>query len=336
MKALWRVWDRFWFSRIDPVSASVCRICLGGLLVCFYVANAPNWERYYAADGVTGVSVLDPTRAQQSPWNVFAWTEGVVPLGAFWWLGLFCAVCFTIGLNTRLSTVVLFVLQTSLVHANRAAANGEDLTFRMLLFYGIFAPLNDTLAVDSWLEQKFRKEPRTDVPLAWPIRLMQLNILLVYVISVPYKLAIEGAWWDGTAIYWTMMNATWCRHPGWLLWAQWPVSALATYGTLFVEGLFPILVWFRRTRLVALAAVAAMHLGIALMLQNVSVFTLSMVCSLWLFVPPETTRRLGAALRSAGAWLLGKAPLAPVCGGEGLAGQSLTSAPGRACRSPRR
>jgi hypothetical protein len=308
MKPLLRAWDRFWFSPIDPVSASVCRIFVGALIIFFYIADAANWQRYYAPDGVTSVSVLDPTRAHQSPWNVLAWTEGVVPVGAFWWLGLVCAVCFTLGLNTRLSTVILFVLQTSLIHANRAAANGEDLLLRMLLFYGIFAPLNETLAVDAWLQRKLRKKPRADVPLAWPIRLMQLNILLIYVLNVPYKLAVESAWWDGTAIYWTMMNRTWCRHPGWLLWAQWPVSALATYGTLLIEGSFPILVWFRRTRLYSLAAIAALHLGIAVMLQHISVFSLSMVCSFWLFVPPETTRALGAALASAGRRLLALRP----------------------------
>jgi hypothetical protein len=137
-----------------------------------------------------------------------------------------------------------------------------------------------------------------------------LNVLLIYAISLPNKLADDVCWWDGTAIYWTMMNRSWCRHPGWLIFAWWPVSALGTYGTILVEGSFPILVWFRRTRLVSLAAIASLHLGIAVMLHNVTFFTLSMVCSFWLFVPPETTRWLGAALRSAGARLAGR-PAAP-------------------------
>jgi hypothetical protein len=306
MRWLLRAWDRFWFSRYDPVSAGVFRIFLGTLLVFFYLANALNWARYYSPDGVASITVLEPTRVHQFTWNVFAWAERWVPVGDFWWLGLFCAVCFTVGLCTRLSTVVLFALQASMIHASRMVANGEDLVFRMLLFYGIFAPLGDALALDSWLDRLFRKGPRTDAPMVWPIRLMQLNVLLIYVISLPNKLADEVAWWDGTAIYWTMMNSTWCRHPGWLIFAYWPVSALATYGTVFVEGTFPVLVWFRRTRLWSLAAIASLHLGIALMLQNVTFFTLSMVCSFWLFVPPETTRRLGAALAARAGRLSGR------------------------------
>jgi hypothetical protein len=305
MKSLLRAWDRFWFSPCDPASAALFRIFLGSLMVVFYVANALNWERYYAASGVTSADVLDPGRTQQSWWNLFAWTERWVPVGNFWWLGLVCAVCFTIGFQTRLVTVVLFLIQASMIHASRMVANGEDLIFRTMLFYGIFAPLDEALAVDSWLERWRHPGPRAEVPLIWPIRLMQLNLLLIYVVSLPNKLADEAAWWDGTALYWTMMNGTWCRYPGWLLFAWWPFSALATYGTLLVEGSFPVLVWFRRTRLYSLVAIASLHIGIAIMLKNVTFFTLSMVCSFWLFVPPETTRRLLADLRSAGSRLVG-------------------------------
>jgi len=69
-----------------------------------------------------------------------------------------------------------------------------------------------------------------------------------------------------------------------------------------------VLVWFRRTRHPAVVGLAALHLGIAVMLQNVTFFTLSMACSFWVFVPGETTRRLGAALQSAGRSLLGARP----------------------------
>jgi hypothetical protein len=64
------------------------------------------------------------------------------------------------------------------------------------------------------------------------------------------------------------------------------------YGTLLGEAAFPLVVWFRPLRLYVLAAVAALHLGIALFMQNLVFFSLAMVCSFWLFVPPETTRRI--------------------------------------------
>jgi hypothetical protein len=51
-----------------------------------------------------------------------------------------------------------------------------------------------------------------------------------------------------------------------------------TFGTVIVEGSFPLLVWFKPTRLAVLLPLAGLHIGIALMIPNVTFFTLSMVC----------------------------------------------------------
>jgi hypothetical protein len=100
-----------------------------------------------------------------------------------------------------------------------------------------------------------------------------------------------------------MMNQMWSRWP-WpeVFYGDWGdiLSAIGTYGTVLIEGAFPLLVWFRPTRPYVLAAATAMHLGIAVFLQNVTFFSLAMVCSFWLFVPGETTRRWIAFLSRKG------------------------------------
>jgi hypothetical protein len=53
---------------------------------------------------------------------------------------------------------------------------------------------------------------------------------------------------------------------------------LMTFGTVIVEGAFPLLVWFKPTRLAVLIPLAGLHIGIALMIPNVTFFTLTMVC----------------------------------------------------------
>jgi len=67
-----------------------------------------------------------------------------------------------------------------------------------------------------------------------------------------------------------------------------------TYGSILVEGLFPILVWFPKTKLYSIAAITSFHLGIALCLQNVTFFSLAMVCSFWVFVPSSSIRGLSS------------------------------------------
>jgi len=284
-------WNRVWFSRFDPVSIGVFRILLGALITVFYLVLSPNWERFYAADGVASVNEIGNLN---DPWTVFHWTEPNLPIRVYWCIGVIAAIFFTLGWKTRLCTVVLFILECSLLNRSLPAMNGEDVVFRMLLFWGMFAPLGHRLSLDSFLKKRRGEQVEGELPRIWAVRGMQINFLLIYVISLPNKLVDDVAWWNGDAIYLAVVSNMWSRCP-------WPemfyavdglLSKLFTYGTIIVEGSFPLLVWFDRPRLYAICAIASLHLGIAVMLNGVTFFTLSMVCALWSFVPAEVTWKL--------------------------------------------
>jgi hypothetical protein len=286
-----RTWNAFWFGPLDPLPAAVFRISLGVLLVTSYLAAFPSWDRFYAADGM--LSLHDATVTPISPgrWSAFYWTEGILPVRTYWWLGLLAALGFTVGWWTRLSTVVLCALEASCVHRNPAVVNGEDLVFRMLLFYSCFAALGWTLSVDAWLLRARRPAPQP--PERWPIRLIQINVALIYLISQVHKLTGDVAWLNGDAMYYTMINRTWSRWPWPELFYHRSVSSITTYGSLIAELMLPVAVCFRRLRLYGILAVTGLHVAIAVMLQNVTFFSLSMVCALSVFLSSEDIRRLG-------------------------------------------
>ncbi len=296
MNSLLKKWDEFWFSRFDPISASVFRVFLGTLIVVFYIAIFPNWERFYSADGIMS---LDPkTLLFINQWSVFSWTEGVLSIKDYWWLGFFSAIAFTVGFKTRLATIILYVLQTSMNNRDWFIMNGEDHIFRMLLFYSCFAPLSFSFSLDNYfrkkdLEKKGLKENR-ELPFVWTVRLMQINIALIYIISLPNKLTDDIAWINGEAIYWTMANNMWSHQMFVEYFYKWDclLSKIFTYGTIFVEGLFPILVWIRKTKLISIIVITSFQLGIAVLIPNITFFTLSMVCSFWVYMPPDVTRTL--------------------------------------------
>jgi len=54
---------------------------------------------------------------------------------------------------------------------------------------------------------------------------------------------------------------------------------------LITEFSFPILIWFQRTKLIALMLISALHIGIGILIPNVTFFTTCMLCSFWIFVP---------------------------------------------------
>ena len=296
MDFLLKKWDEFWFSRFDPASASMFRIFLGALMFVFYIANFPNWERFYAVDGMVS---LDPkTLLSTNWWTIFSWTEGIVPIKAYWWLGLFSTVAFTLGFQTRLATIILYILQTSMNSRDWFVINGEDHIFRMILFYSCFAPLNFSFSLDSHfrkknLERKGLSDDK-ELPFIWPIRMMQINIILIYIINVPNKLTDDVAWISGEAIYWTAVNNMWSHQIFTEYFYKWDclLSKIATYGTVLVEGLFPLLVWIRQTKLISIIALTLLHLGVAVFIPNVTFFTLSMICLFWIFVPPDITRKI--------------------------------------------
>jgi hypothetical protein len=294
MRRLVGLWDRFWFGPSGLLSLSFFRIHLGLLILTTLLCSTPNWERFYAYDGISSLQIAEVRQAApEDPASCFYYTEGILPVRFWWCVGLTAALGFTLGYQTRLCTVLLFVLQSSMIHRARLLTNGDDLMFRMLLLHGCFAPLGHRLSVDAWLRCR-RKLPPLPAPWIWPQRMLQINVALIYVISLPFKFAQDGAWWSGEAIYWTMASDMWYR--GWFpqlayRWGPW-FSYCATYGTVLIEGAFPFLVWFRPTRMPAVWAATALHLGIALFVPNVLFFTLCMVVGFWVYYPDAMLEKL--------------------------------------------
>ena len=76
------------------------------------------------------------------------------------------------------------------------------------------------------------------------------------------------------------------------LWGGGIVRKLFTFYTVIIETLFPTLVWFKPCRRYVLAGIAALHIGIGLLVPNVSFFTFSMVCTFMAFLTAEDVNLL--------------------------------------------
>ncbi len=282
MKSFLKYWNNFWFSKAELIPISIFRICFGLLLCLIFIAYLPNWERFYDANGI--ISLHDKNILHyQNLLSIFYLTEGKIPVILYWFIGFISAVAFTVGYKTRIFTIILYVVYSSMMNRNYFMVYGEDNITRMLLFYSCFAGLNHRFSVDLYLNKKLKSK----VSEIWPIRLMQINIVLIYLFSTPYKLLYDPSWVHGEAIYWTVTSNNWSRFPYPDLFYKWDgiLTKLFSYGALFIEFSFPVLVWFRKTKLIALALITALHIGIGILIPNVTFFTFCMVCSFWVFVP---------------------------------------------------
>ncbi len=292
-----KIWDKFWFSRFDPLPLAVFRIAFGILLMVWYLALYVNWEEYYGKLGNIWLYETHAITSYSSWLNVFRWTKDLVPIRVFWWIGFLSAVSFTVGWRTRVCTIILFIMQSSIINQNIMLVNGEDSVFRMFLFYSMFAPLGYCVSVDHYLLKKKQKDcppQKEEWPMIWAVRAMQINFIAIYVFSLPNKLADDVAWRNGDAIYLSMVSSMWSRQlcPEFFYLFDGLFSKIATYGTILVEGTFPILVWFSKTRMVSILALASLHIFVAIFLNGVAFFTLSMVCGLITFIPPQYIKKI--------------------------------------------
>jgi hypothetical protein len=244
------------------------------------LASGPNWSRFFHADGIISLNSpqLTNTRVNDSM-GLFYWTEGFVPIDVYWYVGVLVSITFTVGLFTRTSTVCLLLLIRSILSRNPYLANGEEMVMQMCLIYLMWTNLGASYSLDAWLRRRLGWNNPTSVA-AWPIRMMQINVALVYVISLPYKFVQDPGWVTGDALHWTIASDMWgpSEYPWLTLALDGWIRKFLTFGTVFVEGFFPLAVWFRPTRRLAIVAIASLHIGIALLIPNVTYFTLSMVC----------------------------------------------------------
>ncbi len=251
---------------------------MGVTMLNWYVCLLPTWTKFYAKDGVLQVS---EKLFAYDHWNLFIFTENIPQLDYLYWvLGVLFLILFTFGIKPRASIIAIFILQWSMVHRNRLSVNGEDLVFRMILFHSCFFPWESV------------KQNTSAFFSNWAVRFAQINLILIYVFSLPVKLMTDIAWTNGDLMYYVFANTTWSRWQFPLFVAQFPVSDVMTWAAVTVEGVAPILIWFNRFRFWTAFTCLTFHILIGLLLHNVFFFSMSMVCGFVLFFPEQDSREI--------------------------------------------
>jgi hypothetical protein len=224
---------------------------------------------------------------------------------------LFVISLFTIGLGTRVTSVLAWFGVISYTQRAMTTLFGMDTMLNLLMVYLMIGPSGAALSVDrliarywtTWRSLRDRRaapgslKPKPLLSANLAIRLIQVNLCIIYIASGLSKLR-GNTWWTWQAIWLTlanpefapMHNSTYmaivrflCEHR-WL----WEIGiSAATLFTLAMEIGFPFLVWVRPMRWVMLTMAFMLHTGIAVFM-GLHTFSLCMMTMLIAFVPPET------------------------------------------------
>jgi Vitamin K-dependent gamma-carboxylase len=279
-----QAWRTFWFQPQPAYTLGLVRMAFGVLAIFWSVSLLPD---LYQLFGPHGIVPRQPGGA--FGWGVFeVWTSDRALLIG-WAVLLLCSVALAIGWHSRLAALGAFVLIISFEHRNPWVFNSGDLAIRIEALLLALSPCGAALSLDQrrgngtfWSAQQ---RPR------WPVRLLQLQLSLIYLASVLSKLS-GGSWPQGTAVSYALrlQDMVLLPVPHWFASSALLMNAV-TWGILTVEFSIAILVWNNRLRPWVLAAGVVMHTLIMITI-TVGFFTLAMFVLYLAFVPPETVERL--------------------------------------------
>ena len=286
-------WCAFWFTAEPAYTLGLVRMVFGIVAMAWTVALLPDLYRVLGERGVAPEYLrLD------YQWSVFGVWPGDAALLAGWVLLLLSAIAMTVGWQSRIAAIVVFVLISSFHRRGAYILNAGDAIITVVAVILALSSCGAALSLDQRRRTGSFWSAQTQAP--WPIRLMQVQLSLIYVTTVVGKLA-GNYWADGSAASyawrtdgrWALLSA-----PEWLSGNAILVNAV-TWGTMLIELAIGVLVWNRRCRFWVLAAGVVMHLMMSITL-NVAFFSLAMFVLYVAFVPWETVERLPGKLK--GRW----------------------------------
>lgn len=256
MRALIAAWEQFWFAPLDPRVPAALRIGYGLLGLWSYAGLWPTLAWSLADGGLgQGVGGLDASAVNLLANPLWSFTSlGEVQAAFLLWMA--CFVALALGVGGRLPMLGAWLGVLTLGERNPLLIDGSDGVLRVLGLWMLFLPLNAAWSLG-------RADPHAEEHSRWPLRMMQLQVCVIYVKTGLIK-ALYPTWQDGSAVFYAMASPKYWRFPMEELLAS-PVfqgfTVLATYATLVFELGFP-LVFVPRLRRLWLLLGLGLHLGV--------------------------------------------------------------------------
>src|SRR5262249_30235447 len=145
-------------------------------------------------------------------WTVlFFNTDDLAVLYPVFGLWVAATAALTLGWRTRLMNVVVWFLTMCFVNRNPRVLNGGDDVLQVGLFLLMLAPSGRALS----LYARGLRRPGAAFTPAWPVRVMQVQLCMIYLSTGLAKLKgdglFSGTWWAGTSVHYALNDVTMSR-----------------------------------------------------------------------------------------------------------------------------
>ncbi len=190
-------------------------------------------------------------------WSLLHWFPDVFTpdVTCVAWAG--AALALAIGFFPRIAAVIAWAFAVSVYNTNAYLHNSGDLIRQHLLFFLMLTPCGAAWSVMT--PAGLPRGAKASI-YPWALRLIFLQLIVMYFFNGVYKLASGLHWRDGAVMHYVLHTPGWCRWsppfdlPIWL-------TAGLSYFVLAWELLFPVMVLIKPARFWALMIGAGFHVG---------------------------------------------------------------------------
>ena len=296
LRSLLRAWNTFFFEKQSPTPIALFRIAYGVLVIATLLLLRPDWLTWYGTHAwisLRTMQTIEPGR-RLDLFTIIPQTDGWID--ALFWGVLSSAILLTLGLFTRINSVIVFVCLASIQQRNLFITNSGDTFLRVTGFFLIFAPAGATLSLDRLTRIWRGKEDVLIRPQSpWAQRMIQIELALLYFAAFCWK--VKGPLWlHGTALYYVYHLDAIKRFPvtSWLL--RPTMLKLGSWSALTLEFSLGVLIWIKKLRYILLALGLLFHLCLEYSL-NVPMFQWDVLSAYILFVDPAHITRASNWIR---------------------------------------
>ena len=288
LKKIPAAWDRFFFEERPTEGLAIFRIAWMSLIFCYFLLDLGNISEFYGPYAI----ISHETAREQFPFlhlnifNLFRPTYEVT-LGIFFIYGA-SLLTSIFGLFTRGSLIVALICMTSLHQRNIWMLSSAEVLMRLITIYLICSPCGHSLSLDSFLSRYFNGFRQKRTWPIWSLRLIQIQISVVYLWTVWHKLKGE-TWLDGSAVYYATRLDSMKNFTVPFILDSTLMLKLLTWGTLLIEFSLGAFIWIKEYRKIVIFVGIIFHLGIEYTM-SIPFFELFMICLLINFFTPEELR----------------------------------------------
>lgn len=246
---LQQLWDKFWFTAIDPKPLGVVRISWSLLTIIYVTSWLMDIHVWLAGDGILSnprmAELLQSAADEQPVWlriSPLYWLQAEWQLVGYLLFGVLLSLVAASGVGGRLSALSVWLFVLTLIH-------------RAPMLSGLCEPLLTLgwgyLSIHSGKEQNlFRvgiRDSQPSVAANIALRLFQVHLFAWIILSVASQCG-GLVWWQGEAVWWLASEA---RSPAlslrWLGRNPYALNAL-THGVLATQLAALFMLWPLETR----------------------------------------------------------------------------------------